>query len=69
MNELFRQFMSVLIQEKTRLEENCIYMEQSIPFTEIHKYFFTGGACAYFQVAVNTFTDLSFNPDEWIEIP
>lgn len=66
MNELFRQFMSVLIQEKTRLSENSIYLDDRISFTEIDKYFYTGGACAYFQIAVDTFTNLVYNPDEWL---
>lgn len=66
MNELFRQFMSVLIQEKTRLRENSIYLDDRIAFTEIDKYFYTGGACAFFQVAVDTFTNLVYNPDEWL---
>lgn len=66
MNELFRQFMSVLIQEKTRLRENCIYLDERIAFTEIDKYFYTGGACAFFQIAVDTFTNLIYNPDEWL---
>lgn len=66
MRELFRQFMSVLLQEKTRLEENNIYIDPRISFTEIDRYFFTGCACAFFQIAVDTYTDLSFNPDEWL---
>lgn len=66
MNELFRQFMSVLIQEKTHLRENSIYLDDRISFTEIDKYFYTGGACAFFQIAVDTFTDLQYNPEEWI---
>ena len=66
MNELFRQFMSVLIQEKTRLRENSIYLDDRISFTEIDKYFYTGGACAFFQIAVDTFTNLVYNPDEWL---
>lgn len=66
MNELFRQFMSILIQEKTRLRENSIYLDDRISFTEIDKYFYTGGACAFFQIAVDTFTNLTYNPDEWL---
>lgn len=66
MNELFRQFMSVLIQEKTRLSENSIYLDDRISFTEIDKYFYTGGACAYFQIAVDTFTNLVYDPNEWL---
>ena len=65
MEELFRQFMSVLILEKTRLAENCIYLDDRIAFTEIDRYFYTGGACAFFQISVDTFTNLVFNPDEW----
>lgn len=65
MNELFRQFLSVLIQEKTRLAEDCIYIDPYIKFHEIDKYFFSGGACAFFQIALDTYTDLSYNPDEW----
>lgn len=65
MNELFRQFLSVLIQEKTRLAEDCIYIDSYIKFHEIDKYFYSGGACAFFQIAIDTFTDLTYNPDEW----
>lgn len=69
MEELFRQFMSVLILEKTRLRERCIYLDDRISFTEIDKYFYTGGACAFFQIAVDKFTNLVFDPDEWTETP
>lgn len=65
MRELFRQFMSVLLLEKTKLEERCIYIDDRIAFNEIDRYFFTGCACAYFQIAVDTYTDLRYNPDEW----
>lgn len=69
MRELFRQFMSVLVQEKAQLEEHCIYIDQRITFKEIDRYFFNGAACAVFQVAVNTYTDLRYNPEEWITPP
>ena len=65
MRELFRQFMSLLILEKTKLEEKCIYLDPRISFNEIDRYFFSGCACAFFQVAVDVFTDLRLNPDEW----
>ena len=67
MRELFRQFMSRLLPEKVRLEQNCIYLDPRITFNEIDRYFFSGCACAYFQVAVDVFTDLRYNPDEWSE--
>jgi CMP-N-acetylneuraminic acid synthetase len=65
MRELFRQFMSVLILERVKLEQNCIYLDPRITFTEIDSYFFSGCACAYFQVAVDVFTDLRYNEEEW----
>lgn len=65
MRELFRQFMSRLLPEKTRLEQNCIYLDPRIAFNEIDRYFFTGAAGAYFQIAVDVFTDLRYNADEW----
>lgn len=65
MRELFRQFMSVLIQERTQLEQHCIYLDPRISFTEIDRYFFSGCACAFFQVAVDIYTDLRYNPAEW----
>lgn len=69
MRELFRQYMSVLIQEKTRLDEQCVYIDSRISFTEIERYFYLDAACAYFQIAVDTYTDLSYNPDEWLTPP
>ena len=65
MRELFRQFMSVLTLERVKLEQNCIYLDPRISFNEINRYFFSGCACAYFQVAVDVFTDLRYNADEW----
>lgn len=67
MRELFRQLMSVLIQEKTKLEEKFIYIDSRIKFSEIDRYFFSGGSCAYFQIAVDKYTDLCFNPFEWVD--
>lgn len=66
MRELFRQFMTRLILERTRLEENCVYLDPRITFQEIDRYFFSGCACAYFQIAVDVFTDLRYNKDEWL---
>lgn len=65
MRELFRQFMSKLLLEKVKLEQNCIYLDPRISFSEIDRYFFNGAAGAYFQIAVDVYTDLRFNPDEW----
>ena len=65
MRELFRQFMSVLIQEKTRVEEEHFYLDLRISFQEIDKYFLSGCACAFFQIATDVFTDLRYNEEEW----
>lgn len=67
MRELFRQFASRLILEKTRLEQSCIYIDPRISFNEIDRYFFNGAAAAYFQIAVDVFTDLRFRQEEWRE--
>ena len=65
MRELFRQLMSVLILEKTKLEQSAIYLDPRISFHEIDRYFFSGCACAYFQIAIDKYTDLRYNADEW----
>lgn len=67
MRELFRQFMSVLILEQTKLQQQCIYIDPRISFQEIDRYFLSGCACAYFQLAIDTYTDLQFNEAEWAE--
>ena len=66
MRELFRQFMSVLIQEKTRVEEQHIYLDARISFQEIDRYFLSGCACAFVQVATDVYTDLRYNQEEWV---
>ena len=66
MQEIFRQFMSKLILEKTHLEEDSIYLDPRITFNEIDSFFFSGCACAFFQVAVECYTDLRLNQAEWI---
>ena len=67
MRELFRQLMSVLILEKTKLEQSAIYLDPRISFNEVDRYFFSGCACAYFQIAIDKYTDLRFNEAEWVQ--
>lgn len=67
LRELFRQFMSKLVMEKVRLEQQCLYLDDAVSFNEIDQYFAAGMACAYFQLKVTTYSDLRFNPDEWLE--
>lgn len=66
LREVFRQFMTILILEKTRLEQHAIYLDSRIMFNEINRYFFSGCACAYFQVAVDIFTDLRYQQGDWL---
>lgn len=65
MRELFRQFMSVLVKEKTALEEHFLYVDPRISFNEMQEYFFSGCACAFFSVAIDNMTDLCYDNDEW----
>ena len=65
MRELFRQLISFLILEKTKLEQSCIYLDPRISFNEVDRYFFSGCACAYFTIAVDRFTDLRYREEEW----
>lgn len=67
MRELFRQLMSVVIQEKTRLEQKFIFIDSRVKFNEIDRYFFSSGSCSYFQIAVDAYTDLCYNPLEWLD--
>lgn len=65
LREIFRQILSKIILEKTKLEQECIYLDPRIDFSEIPQYFFSGCACAHFTLAIQVYTDLRYNPDEW----
>lgn len=67
LRELFRQFMTVLIKEKTALEEHYLYVDPRISFNEMEEYFFSGCACAFFSIAIDKMTDLCYDSDEWEE--
>ena len=69
MHELFRQFMSILIREKVKLQQRCIYVDERINFVEIDQYFFSGCAGAYFQITAHRYIDLQYNNEEWTESP
>lgn len=68
MRELFRQLMSRLTLERVRIEQNCIYIDPRITFNEIDRFFFSGCACAYFQIAVDVYTDLRIDYSEWRDL-
>lgn len=67
LHELFRQFMSVLLPERTRLLQQFIVLDPRISFKEIDAYFFSGCACAFFQVAVEVHTDLHYDATLWTD--
>lgn len=69
MRELTRQFLSVLIRQDTRLRQGGISIDPSVSFQEIDRYFFSGGACAFFSVAFESITSLVLNPDQWTQDP
>ena len=64
MRELFSQFMSVLIQEKTRVDEEHVFLDPRISFQEIDRYFLSSCACTFFQVATDIHTDLRYDQKE-----
>ena len=66
MREIFRQFMSVLFKERTRIEQGILYLDPRVQFTEIEQYFAMGAACAYFQIAFDVYTNLVYRPEEWL---
>ncbi len=67
--ELHRQFCSVLIREKTRLEENMQYLDSRINLQETPKYLIPGTVIFMFELAVDTYISLEYNEKEWITQP
>lgn len=67
LRELFRQFSSVIIQERTRQEQNMQYISPDIRLTETNDLIMPGVVCAYYELAVTTHIDLQYNPEEWEE--
>jgi hypothetical protein len=63
--ELHRQFCSMLIMEKTRLSENMQFLNPQINLQEVSKYLIPGTAICMFELSVDTYIDLQYNPDEW----
>ena len=47
LREVFRQFMSMLILERTRLEQSCIYLDERITFNEIRVFLFGLRLCLF----------------------
>ena len=65
MKEIFRQFMTVLIRERTRLANRQVALNPRITFNEIDYYFAPGSACAWFAIEITIPVDMRYRPDEW----
>lgn len=65
MRELFRQLLSRFLRDRMMLRRNKIYLDGRISFSEMESYMFASGAAAYFQIAADVYTDLSFRKEEW----
>ena len=61
--DLFRQFMSVLIQQQTRAEEEHIDLGPRISYQKIARYFLSSCACAFPQIATDTNKNLRKNAE------
>ena len=64
---LLRQVVARRRPEEVLVVSGCSGLVPRRSFNEIDRYFFSGAAGAYFQIAVDVFTDLRYNPDEWCE--
>lgn len=64
-NEIYRQFCSALIREKTKIEENNLYLESSISVQETDRNFIPGTAVCFFECKVTNYVDMQFHADEW----
>lgn len=69
MREIARQFLSVLLLERTRFQHCGLVFSKEVAFEEIDRYFFSGGACSYLQIAVDMPTDLTLKQDQWLQDP
>jgi len=63
--EIHRQFCSMLIMEKTRLQENMQYLNPQITLQEVDKYLVPDTAICMFELSVDTYIDLQYNASEW----
>ena len=69
MRELFRQLMSVLSRDRRSLADRRVFVDERVQFSEIEQYFFTGCACAYFQIALDSATPLCICDHDWTDSP
>ena len=63
--ELQRQFCSRLILERTRVQENMQFIDPRINLQEVSQYLIPGTAICMFEISVDSYIDLSYDPSEW----
>lgn len=64
---LHRQFCSKLILERTRLSEKMQYLDSRINLQEVSQHLVPGTAICMFEISVDTYINLEYNPAEWEE--
>lgn len=69
MREIFRQIMTVLSRDRRRFANLKLFIDGRVQFSEIEQYFFTGCACAYFQIAVDNFRPVCICENDWTDKP
>lgn len=67
MREVFRQMMTVLLPQHTRINQGHIYIDPRISFSEMNHYALAGCAASYFQIAVDINVNLVYNAADWDE--
>lgn len=65
LTEIFRQFLSRLNRERTRIANGFIYIDNNLTFNEIPEAFANGCACAFFNIKIGKACDLVYRADEW----
>lgn len=66
LSELFAQFASVLIKERTRLAEKNIFLSPNIQVQTFTQYIAPGVATKSFTLSISNYTDLRYSADDWL---
>lgn len=66
MQELFRQYMSALLPERSRLAHNMLYLEPKVALQVFGRYLTPGVTCYEFEVSSTAYIDLAWQEEEWL---
>ncbi|MBD5172299.1 MAG: hypothetical protein HDT02_03645 [Bacteroidales bacterium] len=64
---IFHALLSVLIQERTRLENDCLFLDPKIQFHEAPAPLLSGYTCVWFQLRIVAPLDLRINSNLWTD--